>query len=180
MAQMFPVQTLWQQRHICRSIQLHIKLGALYAHRHSNATALQCIHCVRVVQHGVVILFVSWLISHRTHPWFAFGDLWLRNFFRIWTCMPVALACRNNVTESVDLSRISPFTLFLGECHLINVLTGRCVNSGAAWRMKLPCVHLYHRHIPLPALKLNSSYCWVSSVPIRPAISSGFLMCCVR
>ena len=37
------------------------------AHRHSNATALQCIHCVRAVHHEVVILFVGRLLSHRTH-----------------------------------------------------------------------------------------------------------------
>ena len=43
-APMFPIQTLWQQRHICCSVQLHIKRGAYYAHRYSNVTALQCIH----------------------------------------------------------------------------------------------------------------------------------------
>ena len=53
------VQTLWQQRHICCGVQLHIKRGAVYAHRHSNVSALQCIHCVRAVHHEVVISFAT-------------------------------------------------------------------------------------------------------------------------
>ena len=59
MAQTFPVQTLWQQRHICCSVQLHIKRGALCAHRHLNVTAHLCIPCVRAVRHEVVILFIG-------------------------------------------------------------------------------------------------------------------------
>ena len=36
-------------------------------------------HCVRAVHHEVVVLFIGWLLRRRTHPWFAFADLWLRN-----------------------------------------------------------------------------------------------------
>ena len=45
--------------HLLQCLQLNIESCALYAHKHSNATALQCIHSVRAVHHEVVILFVG-------------------------------------------------------------------------------------------------------------------------